>query len=228
MKDSNAKDNTVCQDSIAHNRYFWNNRYQKEGQIWGETPSMCAIAVKNRLQSGNIIDIGCGYGRDSIYLAEAGFQVTGVDISETAIDLCRELAREKGDESQFCLKEDMIFETHRDYFDAAISNRALHLMIHAEERRKFIDEIYHVLKSGGLLSLAARSVKDPTRPDSHKDIEEPAEVRPGHWVKFFTPEEFRVSFEKQFKIISLNEVKEQESGNPGKYTVILHIIGEKI
>lgn len=46
-----------------------------------------------RVAPGRAIDVGCGSGADSIYLAERGFTVTGVDFSSVAIDKARSAAR---------------------------------------------------------------------------------------------------------------------------------------
>jgi len=71
---SNAQNPTAEHDSILHNQQLWNNRYQKEGYIWGDESSICARTIAERLQGTGkkVIDLGCGYGRDVIYLAKKG------------------------------------------------------------------------------------------------------------------------------------------------------------
>ena len=50
---------------------------------------------------GKVIEFGCGEGRDSIFLAHSGYDVTGVDIAPSAINRAREWAREEGLEIDF-------------------------------------------------------------------------------------------------------------------------------
>ena len=74
----------------------WDAEYSKNRQIWGERPSELALEAAKRLVHSKgrplrILDVGCGYGRDTIYIAKSlGFRILGIDISEKAIDLARE------------------------------------------------------------------------------------------------------------------------------------------
>jgi SAM-dependent methyltransferase len=226
---SDTQDSLGSHDSILHNQQLWDNRYQKEGHIWGDESSICARTIAERLQGTDkkVIDLGCGYGRDVIYLAKKGFQVIGVDLSEMGINTGKEWAKKECVEATLCIRKEINFTDYQEYFDAVISNRVMHLLIRPEERMEYLNEICHILKKGGLLSLTARSVNDPTRPKSHVNLDEPAQVRPGHWVKFFTHDEFYECFKSNFEIKSIAEIEERESDNPEKPTSVLHIIAEK-
>jgi len=226
---SDIQDSLEGHDSITHNQQLWDNRYQKEGHIWGEESSICAKAIAERLHgTDNVIDLGCGYGRDVIYLAKQGFQVIGVDLSEIGINACKEWAKKVDVDATFILRKDINFDDYQEYFDAVISNRVMHLLIRPEERMAYLSDICHILKKGGLLSLTARSINDPTRPKSHVKLGDPAQVRPGHWVKFFTHDEFYECFKNHFRIESVEEIEERESDNPDKPTSVLHIIAERL
>jgi SAM-dependent methyltransferase len=48
------------------------------------------------LSPGRALDIGCGSGRDAVYLAKHGWEVTGVDFAETALNAARQRAQEAG------------------------------------------------------------------------------------------------------------------------------------
>jgi SAM-dependent methyltransferase len=52
------------------------------------------------LSPGRALDVGCGSGRDAVHLAERGWQVTGVDFAEAALNAARQRARDKGVEVQ--------------------------------------------------------------------------------------------------------------------------------
>lgn len=72
-------------------RQFWENFYEAEGTCWGWAPSVFARRVANILEqhSGgdHIVDLGAGYGRDSLYLAETFpvRQVHAIDFSARAL-----------------------------------------------------------------------------------------------------------------------------------------------
>jgi len=82
---------------------YWDNQYENNERLWEETPSMLALAAAEYLQKTHgpaermpgVLDIGCGYGRDALYLAgNIRCTVLGVDISEKAIALAKKNCRD--------------------------------------------------------------------------------------------------------------------------------------
>src|ERR1700756_4913375 len=76
----------------------WQHYYEDRGYgLWGFSPSPTARTLAEALLSGNlrrserveIVDWGCGYGRDSLYFVELGFDVIGIDVSSKAVALAR-------------------------------------------------------------------------------------------------------------------------------------------
>jgi hypothetical protein len=76
----------------------WEQYYQERGyELWGFSPSPTARILAQAILDSNprrserieIVDWGCGYGRDSLYFLELGFDVIGIDASEKAIALAR-------------------------------------------------------------------------------------------------------------------------------------------
>ena len=76
----------------------WQQYYEDRGyDLWGFSPSpaarMLAQAILDssprRSERVEIVDWGCGYGRDSLYFVELGFDVIGIDVSERAVALAR-------------------------------------------------------------------------------------------------------------------------------------------
>ena len=55
----------------------------------------------NALSPARALDVGCGSGRDAVYLAKHGWQVTGVDFAETGLNAARRRAQEEGVEVQW-------------------------------------------------------------------------------------------------------------------------------
>ena len=55
---------------------------------------------------GMALDLGCGTGEKTIYLAKNGFTVTGVDISKTAIKHARKFAAQAGVQAEFYIQDD--------------------------------------------------------------------------------------------------------------------------
>ena len=84
---------------MALTERFWEDAYAQSGYCWGLAPS-CFVqrAIPAVEQHTSIVELGCGYGRDLLYLARkfprAGF--AGVDISTNALALLRKLAGQSG------------------------------------------------------------------------------------------------------------------------------------
>jgi tellurite methyltransferase len=76
----------------------WAREYARtpERYIWGKAPSGLAREIADRLSPGSrVLDLGCGEGRDSVYFASRGFEVTGLDVSPEALAKGRRLAEER-------------------------------------------------------------------------------------------------------------------------------------
>lgn len=76
----------------------WAREYARtpERYIWGKAPSGFARQIADRLTPGaRVLDLGCGEGRDSVYFASKGFEVTGLDVSADALAKARRLADER-------------------------------------------------------------------------------------------------------------------------------------
>ena len=77
----------------------WAREYVRRPKeyIWGTGPSGFAQEVSGLLPPGaRVLDLGCGEGRDSVFFATKGFQVTGVDVSRAGLAKAERLARERG------------------------------------------------------------------------------------------------------------------------------------
>lgn len=64
---------------------FWEERYTGAEQVWSGRPNQTLVDLVADLPVGRAVDLGCGEGGDAIWLAQRGWQVTGVDISPTAL-----------------------------------------------------------------------------------------------------------------------------------------------
>ncbi len=107
------------------------------------------------------IDFGCGTGNYSIYLAGKGFDVTGVDISPTAIRIAKENAKRKGIRCRF-VTADVLGELSeiRETFEFAFDWELLH-HIFPEDRTKYVRNVYGKLSSNGSYLSVCFSEKDP-------------------------------------------------------------------
>ena len=129
----------------------WRQIYEQGGAHWAEDlqPSKLAQCFAEKLvkeNKKNILEIGCGNGKDSILFSVAGIDVTAIDIVPEAIQLARRNAERVGVSVNFMEgnAESLTFEDST--FDAVFSLSVLH----STKMNKSIPEIYRVLKSGGI------------------------------------------------------------------------------
>lgn len=74
----------------------WNHKYETETYLFGRDPIPFVTDHVDLLPKGIALDLAMGEGRNGVFLATKGFQVTGVDISESGFKKARALASEKG------------------------------------------------------------------------------------------------------------------------------------
>jgi SAM-dependent methyltransferase len=73
----------------------WDRRYEREMYVYGKEPAAFLKQKINMLKKGKALVLAMGEGRNAVYLAQNGFDVTGVDISGIAIEKCKKLAEER-------------------------------------------------------------------------------------------------------------------------------------
>ncbi len=73
--------------------------------VFGTHPELAQLVEAGRIRPGRAVDLGCGTGREVIYLAGQGFQATGVDISPTAIAMAQKAADAAGVEAEFIVDD---------------------------------------------------------------------------------------------------------------------------
>lgn len=69
----------------------WDERYRSADRLWTADVNPALIAEAADLAPGTALDVGSGEGADTRWLADRGWQVTAVDISQVAIDRAREI-----------------------------------------------------------------------------------------------------------------------------------------
>ncbi|MET0955864.1 MAG: class I SAM-dependent methyltransferase [Cryobacterium sp.] len=72
---------------------LWDQRYAGLEKLWSGQPNAVLISETRDLPVGRVLDVGCGEGADALWLAEQGWDVTALDVSQVALDRA---AREAG------------------------------------------------------------------------------------------------------------------------------------
>jgi SAM-dependent methyltransferase len=128
-------------------RARWNEIFTRQPPTIRTDANEFLVRVVSELKPGTALDIGMGFGRNALYLARQGWQVTGVDISDVGVDRARQRA-EAEKLPLTAIREDMFkYDYGRDRFDLVL------LMYMSGERNGIADRIYDTLKPGGLLVI---------------------------------------------------------------------------
>lgn len=75
---------------------FWQRRYVKQRERQRGRAGHLIQAIVAELTPARVLELGCSHGDDSLWLAEQGWQVTAVDISQHAVETAQRLAQEAG------------------------------------------------------------------------------------------------------------------------------------
>jgi len=112
-----------------------------------ERPALAALM--GEITGARALDLGCGSGTHSTWMAERGAQVVGCDLSSTMLRLAHERARERGVELELCLADITQALPFADaMFDLALTATALH---YVAELATTMREVARVLQPGGCL-----------------------------------------------------------------------------
>jgi ubiquinone/menaquinone biosynthesis C-methylase UbiE len=125
---------------------------------------LVALVVAGSIpRGGRTVDLGCGAGRDAIFLGRCGFRSVGVDVSEEALAVARERAREAGvavDRRRGSVLDLPLADRCVDF---ATDRGCIHRISEAD-RPRYAAEVARVLKPGGSLRLrgcARSAAEDP-------------------------------------------------------------------
>jgi cyclopropane fatty-acyl-phospholipid synthase-like methyltransferase len=192
----------------------WDAEYSKNRQIWGERPSELALEAAKRLikskgRSMRVLDVGCGYGRDTIFIVKClGFRVLGIDVSEKAVELAREnAANALAREAEFKIID---FCDVQGLYDIVLVSNLYHLL-DPHMRRDLSKHVVRLLAPEGRLFLNSISVRDP----EHYGVGTPVQGEENSWVDgkyihLLTEKELR----RDFSNLTISELFEHEYEEP--------------
>ena len=127
----------------------WDRRYADTELVWSETPNQFVAEQLADLSPGRAVDLAAGEGRNAIWLARRGWEVTAVDFSQVALDKGRRLAGDTPVDWQCA--DATTWHAPASYDLALIA----YLQLPAEQRRDAVRGAVGALRTGGTLLLVA-------------------------------------------------------------------------
>lgn len=141
----------------------WDDSYTGEApppwDIGRPQPTFVRLADEGRL-AGRVLDAGCGTGEHALLAASRGADVTGMDLSPTAIASARAKAAERGVTVRFEVADALDLPRRSLTFDTVIDSGVFHVF-DDEDRARYIAGLAAVLRPGGTCYLMCFSDRQP-------------------------------------------------------------------
>ena len=122
-------------------------------------PIIVRLVEEGLITKGKTLDLCCGAGTNMIYLAQEGFEVTGIDVSKTAIKYAKAKAEQTKAQINFVIESFVDLSFRDEEFDFVFDMGCFH-HVEIEDRPTFIKGIYRVLKKGSDYLLTCFSYKN--------------------------------------------------------------------
>jgi SAM-dependent methyltransferase len=205
----------------ARQRAFFRKAYETGIHGWpaqGPTPEVARLV--RRLGPGRgrrALDLGCGEGRHTIFLAGRGFQVTAVDLEPLALARARAEARRAGITARFVPGNALDLPFPDGSFDLVLDYGCFHHVV-TRDWGRYRRGLSRVLAPGGHLVLSVFSTKFRHHPDERRTRN--WLVHRNHYDHFFTRREVERTFRNLF---DLREILEEHEGLNGFYHSLFRV-----
>jgi len=135
---------------------MWNARYSAPAYAYGTEPNDFLAAVAARIPPGRVLSIADGEGRNGVYLATLGYDVTSVDSSSVGLAKAQRLAAERGVHITTIVADLADYEIALHSWEGIVS---IFCHLPPPLRRRVHEQVVRGLTPGGLYVLEAYSVQ---------------------------------------------------------------------
>lgn len=138
----------------------WDERYAEREYVWSAEPNRSVERHLAGVAPGRAVDLGAGEGRNAVWLARQGWEVTAVDFSPVGIEKGRRLATHHGVASRvaFVVADALTYEPPERVDLVLLS----YLQLLLDERRNVVTRAAGWLAEGGILFVVAHDRTNPS------------------------------------------------------------------
>ncbi|MEO3761470.1 class I SAM-dependent methyltransferase [Mycobacterium sp. B14F4] len=141
-------------------KQHWEEHYAERKRVWSGRANIRLVEVAATLTFGTAVDLGCGEGGDAMWLAERGWRVVAVDISDTALARAAEDAQARGVADRIDFQQHDLSESFPDGTFDLVSAQFLHSML-ALDRTAIFRKAAAAVRPGGVLVIVDHSGPPP-------------------------------------------------------------------
>lgn len=201
---------------VPDQKPLWDEKHKHNRAAFQVAPSHFAQKIIHELpEHATILEIGCGAGADAAFFAKNGYSVIATGLSSVTIELCKVENSTQGNVQfqQLDVSKPLPFASGQ--FDVVYSHLALHYYSD-ETTHAVFKELYRVLRSGGVLAFACKSLDDVDYGKGEL-IEKDFFNANGHVRHFFSTGYVRSLLGDAYDIALLDEVTERYSGKESSF-----------
>jgi len=133
----------------------WDRRYADSEFLWTVEPNRFVVEELGDLPPGRALDLGCGEGRNAVWLAQQGWQITAVDFSPVGLAKARRLASARRVTVDWVLADLLRFEPPADAYQLVL---VTYLHIQPEERAAVLLSARPALTPGGQILVVGHDL----------------------------------------------------------------------
>lgn len=164
-----------------YSQTYWDDRYASKEQWWSGNPNATLVQECSGLPPGRSLDVGCGEGADTLWLASRGWTASGADVSQVAVERCRAKAADAGLTATFEQVDIRDWTPPTDTYDLV---HAHFMHFPPDIRTPLFEAMAAAVVPGGSILIVGHHPKDTEhrahgRADSYYGPEELAALLPG-------------------------------------------------
>ena len=178
-------------ENPVDNSAYWNQYYKN--RVCSEEPSPFAQYVATLVEPGrDMVELGCGNGRDAVFFAARGLHITALDMSQEAVS---QLQSRNLPNTEFLCGDFVNSDVHQpESYDYAYSRFTIH-SINQNQEQVLLGHVFRGLRPGGKLFIEVRGVNDPLC-GKGKQVERNAFFYDNHYRRFIVLDELTQSLER--------------------------------
>ena len=200
------------QNELDQQSQHWEKNFSNKPEMFGLEPSISAKKALNFFKEkkiNNIIELGAGLGRDSIFFAKNNIKIQALDYSSSGIEIINHKINKDNlknfiSTKLFDVREKLPFEDNS--IDGCYSHMLYCMALTTEDLEKLNNEIHRILKPNGLNIYTVRHTNDGDYKNG-KHIGEDLYENDGFIVHYFSQEKVNTLL-NGFKNIALEKFEE--------------------